>query len=362
IWFGEAILPLWLQASVWGVLLLAQTARWPQAWARLFGAIKRPFGAVWRYDLICSARKGRFALVRCLYAAALLLIFLAVYWNQFGGGSGDFSRLWSGTANIRDVTTRVSDFTQAFVYRLFALQLVAAVLLTPVCTAGAITEEKDRRTLEYLLASDFANDEIVLGKLASRVANLSLLLLMGLPFLGSLQLLNGIDPSLVLTAFIVTLMTMLSLAGLSILVSVYVGKPLTAVMLTYAVAAAYLLVSGLIGWVFQGADDVLFLALTSGNAVQIFDHVVQWQELLKPLPLGQRSLCVPFFIGEYAAFHAFLAVACPVWAVVRLRARSRTEAGRRAPRPFTLALRPRRKPAIGDQPMRWKELYAEPIL
>src|SRR5262249_48601145 len=31
-------------------------------------------------------------------------------------------------------------------------------------------------------------------------------------------------------------------------------------------------------------------------------------------------------------------------------------------RPFTLAIRPRRKPPIGASPMLWKELYAEPVL
>jgi len=47
----------------------------------------------------------------------------------------------------------------------------------------AIAEEKERKTLDFLLASDLRSREIVLGKLASRLAYLTLVLLTGLPLL-----------------------------------------------------------------------------------------------------------------------------------------------------------------------------------
>ena len=54
------------------------------------------------------------------------------------------------------------------------VQLILIVLLTPAYVAGAIAEEKDRKTMEFLLATDLRNREIVLSKLLSRLANLSL--------------------------------------------------------------------------------------------------------------------------------------------------------------------------------------------
>src|SRR5262249_47175000 len=238
------VLPIWSQATIWAALFLIQVARCRSVWTK-------PFGAVLLYDLVRSARKGRFAMLRCVYALALLLVFLAVYWEEFIGASLQLSRLWTGgTVHGTAVATRIPEFTESFSYRLLGIQFAAAILLTPVCAAGAIAEEKDRRTLDYLLASDLSNAEIVFGKLLSRLAYLALIMLTGLPFLSLLQLLGGVDPSLVVVGLVVTLMTMLSLAGLSILNSVYTSRPLTAVIMTYAQAAAYLLFSGLAVWAF----------------------------------------------------------------------------------------------------------------
>ena len=78
---------------------------------------------------------------------------------------------------------KVSQFAEEFFFVFISLQFIAAVLFTPALTAGAIAEEKQRKTLEYLLATDLGNHEIVLGKLVSRLGYLTLFLLTGLPML-----------------------------------------------------------------------------------------------------------------------------------------------------------------------------------
>src|SRR5438094_417338 len=88
---------------------------------------------------------------------------------------------------------------------------IGFLLATAAYTAGAISEEKEHRTLEYLLATDLRNREIVLGKLASRLANLALLVVAGLPVLSLLQFLGGVDPDLMLATFALTGLTMASL-------------------------------------------------------------------------------------------------------------------------------------------------------
>ena len=100
--------------------------------------------------------------------------------------------------------------------KLHAVHLAVA-LLTPAYVAGAIADEKDRKTLEFLLATDLRSREIVLSKLASRLANLTLFVLTGLPILSLIQFLGGVDPNLVLAGFAVTALTMAGLGGLSIL-------------------------------------------------------------------------------------------------------------------------------------------------
>src|SRR5207244_5018575 len=93
------------------------------------------------------------------------------------------------------------------------VQFVWGVMLTPAMVAGSIAEEKDRRTLEFILATDLRDREIVFGKLAARFANIVLLLLTGVPILSALQFLGGVDPGMMLAGFAATLLTLASRAA-----------------------------------------------------------------------------------------------------------------------------------------------------
>src|SRR5262249_34953404 len=159
--------------------------------------------------LVRIGRRTRYFLLRTAYALLLALLLFWVY------------LIWY--ANSPDGQIRASvlaQFAESFFYTFMVVQFVAAVVLTPAYTAGAIAEEKDRRTLEFILATDLNNHEIVLSKLAARLANLTLILFAGLPILSALQFLGGVDPNLVLAGFLATGLTMLSLGGLSIVNSV----------------------------------------------------------------------------------------------------------------------------------------------
>src|SRR5437763_1632325 len=118
--------------------------------------------------------------------------------------------------------------------------LAALVLL-----AEAVAEEKERRTLEFVLATDRRDREIVLGKLASRLIILAFLVLAGVPVLALLQFVGGIDPGLLLAGFAATAITMISLASVSILFSALVRRARDAIVLTYLAVLTYLILAGL---------------------------------------------------------------------------------------------------------------------
>ncbi len=82
------------------------------------------------------------------------------------------------------------------------------------------------------------------------MANLTLFILTGLPILGLIQFLGGVDPTLVITGFVTTGMTMLGLAGLSILNSVLFKRPRDAIAITYLYLVSYIGL-GLVGFAFQ---------------------------------------------------------------------------------------------------------------
>ena len=107
----------------------------------------------------------------------------------------------------------LSRLAETFFSVYMVVQFILVCILTPAAVAGAIADEKERRTLEFLLATDLRDREILFGKLASRVGSLLLFLLAGLPILGLMQFFGGIDPDLVLAGFAATFATVLTLAA-----------------------------------------------------------------------------------------------------------------------------------------------------
>src|SRR5262249_23184183 len=135
-------------------------------------------------------------------------------------------------------------------YTCLWVQLAAAVVLTPILTAGAITEERGRRTLDFVLLTHLKDREIIVGKLAARLAQVALILLTGMPVLGLVQLLGGVDPNIVLAAFAATLLMMVSIGSVAMYNSVRAYNTPAAIVATYFLCITYTIVSlGCLGFV-----------------------------------------------------------------------------------------------------------------
>lgn len=330
-------------------------------------------GPVLYYDALRSARRGRFVLLRAAYAAGLFVIFILVFMDS------------PAMTNQKVASVDLSRYATNFFYGFLIFQFVFAALLTPAYVAGAIAEEKQRRSVEFLLTTDLSSHEIVLSKLLSRVANLVLLLLTGLPVLSLVQLFGGVDPGLLWAAFIATGVTILSIASLSILVSIYARKSHTAIGHATSVVLLYfslyfvLLVmlesiranffaSGfqtgtrILPWWYK-ALGLFVEVFGSGHPVHaVLNFISLFLTGVKTSALTGVSLADSRFqvLLNYCLFHGALFLVCIVLSIWRLRPvclshafavvkSSRSEAARRAAR---------RRP-VTDRPMLWKVLHVE---
>jgi ABC-type transport system involved in multi-copper enzyme maturation permease subunit len=343
-------LGLSLRIGLWAALAVVLVAVY------LLGRFGRGLlGPVFFYDLVRSARGGRSVILRCVYLAILLAALFLLYWQSFGTGSAGLWEVWTAAAIQR---SKLADFTDAFFWQFMTVQFAAVVVLTPAVTAGAIAEEKERKTLDYLLTTDLNSQEIVLGKLASRLAYLLLLVLTGLPVLGLLTFLGGVDPNLMLAGFLATGMTLFSLAGLSMFNSVYCRKPRTAILLTYLEAGLYLILSSLIGFA-DLPPPISWLA--SGNILYAL-HVLATAAAGGKVAAAYAGSTLPWVLLWYCVFHGLVGLAGVLSATLPLRAWSRWQASKRGRRAFVLGIKQRRLPRITGNPLTWKELYAEPML
>jgi ABC-type transport system involved in multi-copper enzyme maturation permease subunit len=336
---------------LWGVLLMTTAVLLRRGWFRLCGPMLF-------YDLVRVARRTRYFYFRCFYAFFLGLILCWIYFIQYmESQSGRLS------------SNEMARFAETFFYTFMGIQFLVVAVLTPAYTAGAIAEETDRKTLEFILATDLLNREIILSKLLSRLANLTLLLLTGLPILSALQFLGGVDPNLVLTGFAATGLTMISLAGFSILNSVMSKKPRDAIALTYLGAVGYLLLSGG-GWFLLTAPTAWAYTLTPAwlGAVTVEDAVrgisignplVQVGQVIYALERGKRVADIlPPMLANYALFHGVAALLCVGWSILRLRALALQQSYGKQQK-LSAQARFWGRPRVGSHPMLWKEVIAE---
>ncbi len=121
-----------------------------------------------------------------------------------------------GRVADRDMMARIA--FQAFVWLLLAHMGV----ILGECSVRAVTSialEKERRTLDFLLATRLGNAEIVLGKMAACMAFLIAGFAAGLPIMLLLHPLGGIDLRLILLAYAGTMTTAFVMIALGICVS-----------------------------------------------------------------------------------------------------------------------------------------------
>src|SRR5262249_33690707 len=209
-------------------------------------------------------------------------------------------------------------------------QCAVVPLLVPALTGGGIAEEKESKTLEFLLATDLRNREIVLSKLAARLANVALVVLTGLPILSLIQFFGGIQPDLLLAGFAALGLTVLSLTCLGILFSVLMKRPRDAILVTYLTVAAYLVLASLGFGLPFWFPSLNTLPIWFGDASPTVADVLGWLNAGNLFALVYKagvavwgnaalSAVLPGLLGEYFVFHALVAAACGVFAVLRLR-------------------------------------------
>lgn len=338
-WLGESaslllVLFLIVPVTVWAAFLNARTMA--IGWQVVIGVAlvmgllalavryrRLLFSPVLMFEVLRLARNRRVVIGRCLYGLVILVVLFLAYAARFG------LRDCLGAGQKLSHAAR-AEFAREFFYAFLAVQLLAVVLLLPLRTASAIAGEKEKRCLEFILTTELSSTEIVLGKLLAVLAGMGMLLLTGLPVLGFVQLLGGVEPRLLLGGFLVTLATMVSLGSMGMLVSVYNHTSWDAAFRTYL-------------W-----------ALLSGVALSPIFALISLEEFLR----RQNSSSFLGVLAIYTVMHCLMAGVCCFLAIARFRWLAMQQAGElpsTGPAAKDPLRRPPARPPIGNYPLWWKE-------
>ncbi|WP_051506821.1 ABC transporter permease [Saccharibacillus sacchari] len=129
-------------------------------------------------------------------------------------------------------------------YVLSIAQLVLIAFMTPALTAGVISGEREKQTLNILLTTQQSSSAIVLSKLASSLAFMVLIVLATLPVYSIVFLYGGISPSQLMLVFLFYLFTMLLLGAIGIMCSTLFKRTIMAVIMTYGITLVIFVVTG----------------------------------------------------------------------------------------------------------------------
>lgn len=119
-----------------------------------------------------------------------------------------------------------------------AIELFLVCFISPAFTAGAISGERERQTLNLLRTTLLPARRIVLGKLVSAMAYILLLLLAAVPLQSLAFLMGGVVIEEVFVSVWMLMVTALCFSAIGIYFSTVTQKTLSASVLTYAVALA----------------------------------------------------------------------------------------------------------------------------
>ena len=122
---------------------------------------------------------------------------------------------------------------QAVFTVLLFLQVLLVVFLAPAATSGAISLEREKQTLDLLTATPVSTLGIVVGKLASALAFVFVLILASIPLTAVVFVFGGVGPEDILRGYVVLLVTALGFGSVGILLSCLTRRTQSATVLTY---------------------------------------------------------------------------------------------------------------------------------
>lgn len=126
--------------------------------------------------------------------------------------------------------------SQELFYFLSGVQLVLITFVTPGLTAGAISGEREKQTLNMLLTTQQSSFSIIMSKLFSSISFMILLVFATIPVYSIVFLYGGISPGQMIAVFAYFIFVMIVLGAFGIFFSTVFRRTVVAVITTYGVA------------------------------------------------------------------------------------------------------------------------------
>jgi ABC-type transport system involved in multi-copper enzyme maturation permease subunit len=302
-------------------------------------------GPVFAYEWLTASRRWQGYALRSLLVL-LLLFGLSGVWLGRRHGTGELS------------VQQLAEIGRGF-YAVTTLMVLGLVgLAAPAATAGVICSDKVRGNLTLLFATDLTDAEIVLGKLAARLAPVLGLIACAAPVLALATLLGGVDPAMPIGAILVCLACAVFGCTLALTLSVWGRKTHEVLLGTYAFGVLYLLAApmwaALVSMLPRGALAWLpgYVALLPYNPIFLVLGVLGAPPGLGPIGLGAQA-----WFCTLGLLTSALMAAAATWRIRAVVIRQAGRADRQAGGRLGWLVRLLPSPSLDGNPVLWREWH-----
>ena len=194
---------------------------------------------VYKRECMVSARSFKLALVLLVFNGILALVALL--------------NMYSALAQVRlTAEVQYTGFLDLYMF-VASLKFLMLILIMPAMTAGSISGERERQTLDLMLTTCMTPADIVLGKLEAALGTMFLMVVSSLPILAMVFVYGGVTASDLLLLVCCFFAAAVFMGSIGLCCSALFRRTTAATVAAYAVTAVLT----------AGTYGINFLSLTS---------------------------------------------------------------------------------------------------
>ncbi|MFC3780103.1 ABC transporter permease [Bacillus chungangensis] len=182
------------------------------------------------------------------------------------------------------------------------LQAILVLFITPGLTAGVISSERERQTLNILLTTNQSSTSIIIGKLVSSLSYLLLLILASLPLYSFVFLFGGVSPVTIIQVFGFYIFTMFAFGSIGVFLSTVIRRTIISMVTTYATT---LFLAGGTAFLL-----VILIGLSESQQILTLNVLAYFIASLNPIIVFASIFDYSFLEGLYEMTN----ISIPIWA------------------------------------------------
>jgi len=175
--------------------------------------------------------RGRMRGRRAFVILTIYLLFLAAFawaWQLIAERAYAGSALTGGSAAFAS-----AQIGQEIFGALLIVETLLVVFLAPAMTAGAISLEREKQTLDMLATTPISSLAIVVGKLVSALTYVFMLIIASVPLTAIVFVFGGVAPDEVIRGYVVLFITAIGLGSLGLFISAVMQRTQAATVVTF---------------------------------------------------------------------------------------------------------------------------------